>query len=218
MTYIDLVELLLNLLRASREGDWNLHLDSLNKMIPCCFAYNKSNYAKYLPWYLLQMLNLPNTHPDLHKYLIDGGFSTQIGENNPFGCIPMDQTIEETINKDTQTAGGTKGFNTKKGAVAKYYVSTYYRASCVRHLHQMVQTSSNGSKHPDLRISRIKRDEADVHSILEMLTTIWINPFVKTGQDLCSLSTGASPPDEVVNDLLNAEEIGREAWEIFRAE
>ena len=218
MTYIDLVELLLNLLRASREGDWNLHLDSLNKMIPWCFAYNKSNYAKYLPWYLLQMLNLPNTHPDLHKYLIDGGFSTQIGENNPFGCIPMDQTIEETINKDTQTAGGTKGFSTKKGAVAKYYVSADYRASCVRHLRQMVQTSSNGSKHPDLSISRIKRDEADVHSILEMLTTIWINPFVKPGQDLCSLSTGASPPDEVVNDLLNAEEIGREAWEIFRAE
>ena len=41
---------------------------------------------------------------------------------------------------------------------------------------------------------------------------------MKPGQDLCSLSTGASPPDEVVNDLLNAEEIGREAWEIFRAE
>ena len=51
-----------------------------------------------------------------------------------------------------------------------------------------------------------------------MLTTIWINPFVKPGQGLCSLSTGASPPDEVFNDLLNAEETGREAWEIFRAE
>ena len=149
VTYIDLVELLLNLPRASREGDWNLHLDSLNKMIPWCFAYNTSNYAKYLSWYLLQMLNLPNTHPDLHKYLIDGGFSTKIGENNPFGCIPMDQTIEETINKDTQTAGGTKGFSTKKGAVAKYYVSADYRASSVRHLRQMVQTSSNGSKHPE---------------------------------------------------------------------
>ena len=26
----------------------------------------------------------------------------------------MDQKIEETINKDTQTPGGTKGFSTKK--------------------------------------------------------------------------------------------------------
>ena len=41
---------------------------------------------------------------------------------------------------------------------------------------------------------------------------------MKPGQDLCSLSTGASPRDEVVNDLLNAEETGREAWVIFRAE
>ena len=27
------------------------------------------------------------------------------GSNNPFGRIPVDQTIEETINKDTQTPG-----------------------------------------------------------------------------------------------------------------
>ena len=26
----------------------------------------------------------------------------------------MDQTIEETVNKDTKTVGGTKGFSTKK--------------------------------------------------------------------------------------------------------
>ena len=99
MSYVDLVKLLLNLLRASREGDWNLHLASVSKLIPWCFAYNHNNYARYLPWYLLQMQNLPATHPELHEYLNNGGFSTQIGVKNPFGCIPMDQIIEETINK-----------------------------------------------------------------------------------------------------------------------
>ena len=60
------------------------------------------------------MIDLPNTYSEVQKYLAECGFSTQIGEDNPFGCIPMDQTIEETINKDTQTPGGTKGFSTKK--------------------------------------------------------------------------------------------------------
>lgn len=31
----------------------------------------------------------------------------QISANNPFGCIPVNQTTEVTVNKDTQTPGGT---------------------------------------------------------------------------------------------------------------
>ena len=58
------------------------------------------------------MINLPATQPDVYEYLVDRNFSTQIGKDNPFGC--MDRTIEETINKDTQTPGGTIGFSTKK--------------------------------------------------------------------------------------------------------
>ena len=80
------------------------------------------------------MINLPTTHPDVHEYLADGNFSTQTGNDNPFGCIPMNQTIEETINKDTQTPGGTKGFSTKKDAVSRYYITADYRAPCVRQL------------------------------------------------------------------------------------
>ena len=34
MSYLDIVEILLNLLRASREGDWELHLTAIRKMIP----------------------------------------------------------------------------------------------------------------------------------------------------------------------------------------
>ena len=47
------------------------------------------------------MINLPTTHPDVHEYLADRNFSTQIGNDNPVSCPPMDQTIEETISKDT---------------------------------------------------------------------------------------------------------------------
>ena len=36
---------------------------------------------------------------------MEGGFSVQLGSNNPTGRIPVDQTIEEIVNKDTQTPG-----------------------------------------------------------------------------------------------------------------
>ena len=56
-----------------------------------------------------------------------GGFAVQIGEHNPFGKIPVDQACEETVNRDTQTAGGTKGFSLKSKAVSKYYLVAEYR-------------------------------------------------------------------------------------------
>ena len=161
MTYFELANFLLDFLRASREGDWNLHILSINELIPWCFAYNRSNYARYLPWYLLQMLNLPNSHPELNNYLLDGGFSTQIGSDNPFGCIPMDQTIEETVNKDTQTAGGTKGFSTNKSAVAKHYLTADFRAACFRQLRYMVNSQRTGIRHPDLTQPRIKKKDTE---------------------------------------------------------
>ena len=87
-----------------------LHLSSIQRMIPWCFAYYCTNYSRYLPWYLHNMKDLEVSYPDVWKYLEQGGFSVQIGPENTFGKIPMDQAIQETANKDTQTPGGTKGF------------------------------------------------------------------------------------------------------------
>ena len=63
------------------------------------------------------MIRLPRTRPDLHFCMKIGLFSCQICSENTFGKIPIDQTTGETINKDTQTPGGTKGFSTKHNLV-----------------------------------------------------------------------------------------------------
>ena len=69
-----------------------------------------------------KMLHLPEEHQDLFDYLRSRGFSVQDGEGNPCGRIPVDQSCEETVNKDTETSGGTKGFSLKPSAVGKYYL------------------------------------------------------------------------------------------------
>ena len=47
------------------------------------------------------MILLPETHPDVHEYMTNGGFSVRMGELNQFGRIPVDQAVEETVNKVT---------------------------------------------------------------------------------------------------------------------
>lgn len=63
------------------------------------------------------MSQLPITHPDVHAEFMAGNFSVQLGSMNPIGHLSMDQTIEEKVNKDTQTTGGTKGCSLKPGAI-----------------------------------------------------------------------------------------------------
>jgi hypothetical protein len=90
MSYIDMVETLLGLIRSSREGNWLMHMAFIRSMIPWSLVYDKRNYAKYLTVYYAEMTQLPKEHPDVHESLMNGGFSVQLGERNAFGRIPVD--------------------------------------------------------------------------------------------------------------------------------
>ena len=72
-------------------------------------TYDILNYARYLPYHYAQMTQLPTSSPDVHAEFIQGGFLFQLGSNHPFRRIPVDQTIEGTVNKDTQTPVGPRG-------------------------------------------------------------------------------------------------------------
>ena len=75
MSYVDMVEgIVLGLLRASREGDWDLHLHSIRMMIPWCFAYDKVNYSRYLTPHFAQMTNLGDKNPEVQKAFKEGSF------------------------------------------------------------------------------------------------------------------------------------------------
>ncbi|KAK3886504.1 hypothetical protein Pcinc_009374 [Petrolisthes cinctipes] len=97
------------------------------------------NYARYLPCYYDQMSQLPITQPEVYRKFMEGGcFSVQLGSVNPFCRIPVDQAIEETVNKDTQTAGGTKGFSFKPEAVSIYYITAEYRSMYLRQARDLI--------------------------------------------------------------------------------
>ncbi len=194
MSYIDMVEhVILGLLRASREGNLDLHMNAIRSMIPWCFAYNKVNYARYLSAYFAQMTNLPENNPDVHRAFQEGHFSVQMSSSNPFGRIPVDQTTEVTVNKDTQTPGGTARFSLKAGAIRRYYITEEYRSAFLGHLRDMVHGNQSELNHADLQQPRIQKDEETV-SVVVSLIQGWVNPFSEK-QDLISISTANRHPE-----------------------
>ena len=105
-SYIDMVKQLLLFIRATKEGDWKLHLASVQGLMPWFFTYDHFNYSRYLPVYWSEMKRLPQTHPPIHAAFQEGQFTVNRQDNHGFAGVAGDQTIEQTINRDTKTKGG----------------------------------------------------------------------------------------------------------------
>ena len=140
-------------------------------MIPWCFAYNKVNCSRYLTPYFAQMTNLDDKNPEVQKAFKEGSFSVQLASSNPFGRLPVEQTTEVTVQKDTaQNPGGTTLFSLKPAIVQRYYLTAEYRSA------NMVEASNSETQHTELQSSRIKKDEQAVSSIVNLVQG-GVNPF-----------------------------------------
>lgn len=72
-----MLEKLLQFQRASREGNWEIHLAALHRMVPWFFSYDKINYAWCTPVHLLEMANIDEAHLDVHEDIQNEGFVIQ---------------------------------------------------------------------------------------------------------------------------------------------
>ena len=108
--YMDLVWLILNLIKATKMNDFQLHLASLYSLCPILFAYDHTNYARFLPVYLMTMMNLNVTHPGAENLLRDNGFSVR-RSSVPLSRNAVDITIEQTINRHAKSQGDIIGLS-----------------------------------------------------------------------------------------------------------
>lgn len=108
-SFLSIVENVLTILYATRTGDWVLYVESIRRLLPWTFAYDRQNYARYLTLHLMEMVNLEQNHKCIDNEFMMDNFSVQMSNNNTFGRLEADKVIETTINKDTKTPGGTTG-------------------------------------------------------------------------------------------------------------
>ncbi len=64
---------------------------------------------------------------------------------------------------------GTKRFSLKPGAVSRYYFTTEYMAVHMRMWRDMIGQDSSKRPHPDLQGPMIRKDEADIKSLIDMM-------------------------------------------------
>ena len=117
----------------------------------------------------------PIDHPDVHEQFMQGQrFSVQLGRTS----LAESQSTRKLKKPSKRThrplgrggGGGTQGFSLKPGADSRYYLTSEYRGSYYfegveRHGQQKQFTALQSS---DLQLSRIRKDETDVCSFVEL--------------------------------------------------
>ena len=216
-SYIDIVELLLLFVRATRDGIWDLHVSALKSMLAWYFAYDRINYARYLPAYITEMEKLPVTHESIHQAFVSGEFVVQRQNNYGFSQIACDQLIEQTLNRDSKTKGGLTGITMNKGAVNRWILSHHHRATIAKECRLMAGQESCCSSRKDLDKAVVERDEKKVIGIIDTIESM-VDPFSCEGNELINISTGIVASADIKVDLLNAYQIGKVASERFFVE
>ena len=222
LSYLQMVEVLLMFIRSCREGNWELHLASIRHMLPWLFAYDRTNYSRYLSFYYMDMMTLESRHSYVHRQLCNGNFVVQRSSNS-FAQVPMDQCIEQTVNKDTKTQGGIIGFSCRPGSVQKWIATAHRRAEVTNLCRGFAGlVDDEGScKHKETTSKRLQKDEADVLHALNVLHS-WQNPFAlsldEPDASIVNLSSGVAASEDVASDLLAAQCIGNTAFEEFVAQ
>ena len=104
--FMKMFELLLQFIRANRQEDWELHLTTLNAMIPYFFAHDQLNYARLSPLYLATTYDLQHNDHESWNYLKNNFSINKSGIT--FCSLGSDHALEQE-NRTLKVLGGIKG-------------------------------------------------------------------------------------------------------------
>ena len=104
-TFIQMVALLKDLIRADREGNWPLHLHSVQALLPLFAVFDCINYLRWCSLYLEYMRKLVDTAPDIFESFMAGKFVIKRTQGF-FKAVGAEMCLEQTINRSQKSSGG----------------------------------------------------------------------------------------------------------------
>ena len=104
--------LILILVRSFRQSDFRQYTAALMAITPWTFALDPTNYWRWLPVHIRDMVELPNNSPACLQCVLDKWWNITVQKmTNTFSSIPLDQAHEqnnELIKRDGEAIGITE--------------------------------------------------------------------------------------------------------------
>lgn len=188
--YLEIIIVIFNFYNAERSGNFELHLDSVKKMIPIFYATGHNNYAKSTTIYYQDMTKLKEVlTPEEYQMFVIKGFFTIRRTNKFWSGVWTDMCIEQDLMRILKIIGGlTQGRHFNEGKAANFLSNSVTVLDICRGVETFCSyVHQSGEQHVDSRASRISRDQADIQKLIEFYDAD--NPFPSTEQ-IISITSG----------------------------
>ena len=119
-SYPTQVEVLLHLIRVSRQNDWEGFLAALNEQIMYFMEHDLLKYTRLMTVHLAQMKALEKDDPLTWAAQKNGDFCVR-KSNTPFTALFVDQTLEQEIKK-LKGIGGITGLTQQEGLLDRFFL------------------------------------------------------------------------------------------------
>jgi len=210
--YMTMVQVLLQFIRAEREGLWNLHVVTFARMLPWMALYDHTNYLRWGSVYLSDMQQLDRVAPNVYTEFTEGNFVVKESDGK-FNQVSTDLALEH-VNKLGKIAGGIIGITRTDSARDRWCLTYNDRARLADDTKQMFGLSSAAAvEHKEAGKSRMKRDETDVCCLIDQFTRFHV--FDQKGSELICISTKDVAPSDIASDLLDADINGKDVLRSF---
>ena len=124
---IELEQLMCRFVRSLRDGDFLLYVQVCDELCAWFFVLDHTNYARWLPIHVRDMVDLAVKHPAVYEEYLKGNFVVQ-KSCRKFSLIAKDQSHEQ-MNKVLQGNGGASDLYDDTYAIALYMLAG---PDCVR--------------------------------------------------------------------------------------
>ena len=216
MMYVEYINLFHRFERSIRTNDLELFIFSLTPIIDLFFATAHVNYSRWLTKFQLDLMNIDDTHPGLKQILGKGAFTVRRTAHD-FSRIPVDLTLEQTINADAASRlTGITAFTNDYSARLRWMITKSTRASFITLLHEMAGMITKEDVTGELQPKQIQRDGEDLRKIIKHICDT-NNPFDinNAPETLYNISTGKGASEEIKQSLLAVPTKGKARHEAF---
>lgn len=203
-----LFQLMKDLIRADRTGNWKLHRATPKQILPLFFVFDHQNYARWATIYYQDIIELSAKHPKINEKFEEGFFTVK-KSSIPNASVAPDLALEQTANRNKKKEGGVKGKTDDENYVTMWDLTNHEMIS-VQNLCKEITfltSSSEYDDHHDLNELSTKKSEQIVKKIKDFICK-HTNPFKNVSDPLKNIITQELCPVENKSGLLNVFESG----------
>ena len=209
---IELELLMCRFVRSLREGDFLLYVQVCDELCAWFFVLDHTNYARWLPVHVRDMVELPAKHPTVYAEYLKGNFTVQKSQRK-FSLIAKDQSHEQ-MNKILQGNGGASDLYDDTDAITLYMLAGPDCARMIEEFERVHDRTILSTGHHEEAHSLQSKFLKDVQSFMKVLNVMG-NPFLTTGNELIALDTRAVMEDAVAVSLSKIHEVGQALHEEY---